>query len=136
MQYDFRAVYASILEQWFGKSSIDRQQVLLKDFDTVPIIQNAVVSTQNRLPRSRKSIRVFPNPIQASSVLEVDADGQPIRIDLLDIQGRMVTPLFSGLLPKGKQQLPLTAHNLPAGNYIVRMQQAGKVQSVQVVKAR
>lgn len=136
MQYDFRAVYASILEQWFGKSAVDRQQVLLKDFDTVPIIQNAVVSTQNRLPRSQKSIRVFPNPIQASSVLEVDADGQPLRIDLLDMQGRMITPIFSGLLPKGKQQLSLPAHNLPAGNYIVRMQQAGKVQSVQVAKAR
>ena len=136
MQYDFRAVYASILEQWFGKSSVDRQQVLLNDFDTVPIIQNAVVSTQNRFQRGPKSIRVFPNPIQASSVLEVDADGQPLRIDLLDMQGRVVTPIFSGLLPKGKQQLSLPARNLPKGNYVVRMQQAGKVQTVQVAKAR
>lgn len=136
MQYDFRAVYASILEQWFGKSSVDRQQVLMQDFDTLPIIRNNVVNTQNPLVQKPKSIKVFPNPIQASSILEVEADGQPLRIDLLDMQGRAVMPLFSGLLPKGKQQLSLPAGNLPAGNYVVRMQQAGRVQSVQVVKTK
>lgn len=136
MQYDFRAVYASILEQWFGKSSVDRQQVLLKDFDTLPIIRNEVVNTQNHPGSVAKTIRVFPNPLKATSILELEADGQPLRIDLFDMQGQSVMPIFSGRLPKGKQQLALPTNNLPAGNYIVRMQQAGKVQSVQVAKAR
>lgn len=136
MQHDFRAVYASILEQWFGKSSVDRRQILLQDFDTLPILRNEVVRTQHRLKQSAKRIKAFPNPLQATSVLEVQADGQPLRIDLLDLQGSLVQPLFSGILPKGKQQLSLPTGNLPAGHYIVRMLQAGQIQSVQVMKAK
>lgn len=136
MQHDFRAVYASILEQWFGQSSVDRQQALLQDFETLPVIRSEVVNTQPQLAQQAKSIRVYPNPIQASTVLEVEADGQPLRIDLLDMQGRMVTPLFTGRLPKGKQRLPIPGANLPYGNYVISLQQANSRQSLQITKAR
>ena len=136
MQFDFRAVYASILEQWFGKSEVDRHQILYKDFITLPILRNEVVSTRDRFQDSAPAIRVFPNPIQANSILEVEANGEPMRVDLIDLQGRVVKPLFSGILPKGKQQINWPAGRLPAGNYVVRMQQAGRNQSVKVMKVQ
>ena len=134
MQHDFRAVYASILEQWFGKSALDRQQILLQDFDTLPILNNTVVNTNDIFQKSLPAIRVYPNPVQASTLVEVQANGEAMRIDLLNMQGQVLVPLFSGILPKGKQQISWSAGRLPAGNYIVRMQQAGRFQSVQVVK--
>lgn len=136
MQFDFRAVYASILEQWFGKSAVDRHQILFKDFITLPILRDEVVSTKDHFRESAPAIRVFPNPVQANSILEVEASGDPMRIDLIDLQGRMVKPLFSGILPKGKQQINWPVGRLPVGNYVVRLQQAGRNQSVQVMKVQ
>jgi uncharacterized protein (DUF1501 family) len=41
MQYDFRALYASLLEKWFSVDKEVTASVLLKDYPLLPIIQNA-----------------------------------------------------------------------------------------------
>jgi uncharacterized protein (DUF1501 family) len=40
MQYDFRALYASLLEKWFGVETTVATSVLMKDYPLLPIIQN------------------------------------------------------------------------------------------------
>ena len=40
MQYDFRTLYASLLEKWFGVETTMTTSVLLKDYPLLPIIQN------------------------------------------------------------------------------------------------
>ena len=41
MQYDFRALYASLLQKWFDVDTKTTASVLLKDYPLLPIIQNA-----------------------------------------------------------------------------------------------
>src|SRR5206468_1323223 len=43
MQYDFRSVYASVLQDWLGVTGADLKNVLLKYFPTLPIVNTAVL---------------------------------------------------------------------------------------------
>jgi len=45
MQYDFRQVYASIMNQWMGGSKSFTKDVLFNDFAQVPIIQSAYIDS-------------------------------------------------------------------------------------------
>ena len=39
MQHDFRAVYATLLKNWLGEKDADMQDILQKDFATLPLIK-------------------------------------------------------------------------------------------------
>ena len=39
MQHDFRAVYATLLKNWLGEKEADMQDILQKDFATLPLIK-------------------------------------------------------------------------------------------------
>ncbi len=45
MQYDFRQVYASVMNQWMGGTKSFTKDILFKDFDQVPIIQTAYIDS-------------------------------------------------------------------------------------------
>jgi uncharacterized protein (DUF1501 family) len=39
MQYDFRALYATVLEQWFAIDKAEAGRILLSDYETLPIVR-------------------------------------------------------------------------------------------------
>ena len=45
MQYDFRQVYASVVNQWMGGTKSFTKDILFKDFEQVPIIQSAYIDS-------------------------------------------------------------------------------------------
>ena len=45
MQYDFRSVYASVLHEWFCVPQADLNQIMLQNFQLLPVIQNTACST-------------------------------------------------------------------------------------------
>jgi hypothetical protein len=45
MQYDFRQVYASVMNQWMGGSKTFTKEILFNDFTQVPIIQSAYIDS-------------------------------------------------------------------------------------------
>lgn len=47
MQYDFRQVYTSVINQWMGGSSNTAKDVLFKDFDELQIVGKEYVDTDN-----------------------------------------------------------------------------------------
>lgn len=44
MQYDFRSVYASVLHEWFCIPQADLNQIMLQNFQVLPVIQNNACS--------------------------------------------------------------------------------------------
>ena len=50
MQYDFRQVYASILLEWFGKQTADVNNILLREFTPLPLIDEATGITDAIAP--------------------------------------------------------------------------------------
>ena len=45
MQYDFRQVYASVMNQWMGGTKTFTKEILFNDFTQVPIIQSAYIDS-------------------------------------------------------------------------------------------
>ena len=45
MQYDFRQVYASVMNQWMGGSKAFTKEILFNDFTQIPIIQSAYIDS-------------------------------------------------------------------------------------------
>ena len=45
MQYDFRQVYASVMNQWMGGTKTFTKEILFNDFAQIPIIQSAYIDS-------------------------------------------------------------------------------------------
>lgn len=119
MQFDFRQVNASILEQWFGVDASEASSALLGDFDTLPIIgkPDPVISGIN--PYKDAMFKVYPNPIIGPGQIEFDSNGTPSEVCLMDLQGRKLQTIHSGTLPKGTHKLDWNAAGLTRGRYFM-----------------
>jgi hypothetical protein len=74
--------------------------------------------------------RIYPNPVRAGDVLRIEPPAEStIQLDLIDAGGRAV---LRHLLPPGGSTLPI-ASNVPAGLYVVRMEQDGNVRHQRLV---
>ena len=132
MQFDFRQIYASLLEQWLGSSESNTAKVLLKSFETVPIIGESYLATLE----GEELLKVYPNPVQGPTQLEFITNGSPLKVDLLDLQGRKVQQLFSGAPTAGFQRITWSPGQLKNGQYLVVLKGLDKpaVQKVIVMQ--
>ncbi|MDA0194582.1 MAG: DUF1501 domain-containing protein [Bacteroidetes bacterium] len=132
-QFDFRQVYGSVLEQWFGMQLQDRASVLMSDFSTLPIIGEDVI-TAVRPDVEQSRLKVYPNPVAEMATIDFISSGAPMKIEAIDMLGRPVGHIFSGVLAHGNQSLQWNTRELPAGNYYVLMQSESTRRTVGVVK--
>ncbi len=132
MQYDYRQVYASIMEQWLGISASNISATLINDYSTLPIIGEGVISgTADKLAADFK---VYPNPLNGQAIIDFISNGESMSIELADMQGRKVSQIFSGKLPMGKQQLPWDTSKLKSGRYFVIQNSESGRKAFSVVK--
>jgi hypothetical protein len=129
MQYDFRQVYTSVLEQWFGASETDRKDILMNSFESIPIIGDSEINGKDPA-----HFRVYPNPLGEMNTIEFTSAGQPVSIEAVDIQGRKAAHIFSGSLPAGKQVISWNATPLGAGYYIILLHAGAGSQTKIVIK--
>ncbi|WP_315820505.1 DUF1501 domain-containing protein [Paraflavitalea speifideaquila] len=66
-QYDFRSIYASILQQWFCVNATDLETIMLRNFQQIPLAVNAACGTTGLDDIIRGSgeelITNYPNPL-------------------------------------------------------------------------
>ena len=115
MQYDFRQVYASVLEQWLGASVNDSGQVLMKNFETIPVIGESYLSNL----KAQELLKVYPNPVTGPTQLEFSTNGQPIEVELIDLQGRRLQRLYKGTPVAGFKRITWDPGALTNGQYLV-----------------
>lgn len=153
MQYDFRAVYASLLKEWFGVSQSELQAVLLNSFQTVPLItplgqppkldpldpvrSKTGTSHGSDESSSRKSLLGnYPNPFNPTTRIRFSSNGDPLRLRVYDTLGREVRTIAEGTFSPGEHELIFDAGDLPAGIYYARMESGDfqQIQSMLLVK--
>ncbi|HEY6192850.1 MAG TPA: DUF1501 domain-containing protein [Bacteroidota bacterium] len=150
MQYDFRAVYASLLKEWFGVSQAELQTVLLRDFPTVPLITPdgeppkgdpllAPVRSKagTMQPSDGSDYRMallgnFPNPFNPTTRIRFSSNGERLQLKVYDSLGREVRTLVSGSFPAGEHEVVFDAGDLPAGVYYYRLE-SGDFQQIQTM---
>lgn len=130
MQYDFRSVYASILSNWFCVDNTTLQTVMLKNFQSLPIVKtNSCNSTVPDLS-DKLLIRNYPNPFTGSTTITFKTDGGHTSIMIIDTLGRMIaTVVDQEYTGPGQYSVTFNAEKLAAGVYYARLQN-GPVQQV------
>ena len=132
MQYDFRSIYASILERWFCVSSTTLQTILFQNFQSLDICSAAGCSTTNPPDPNQSGVELisnYPNPFTESTTIKFTTKGGHTLIQIIDMLGRVIkTPIDREYTP-GTYTTTFDSNGLPTGVYYARFQN-GPVQQV------
>lgn len=137
MQYDFRAIYSSVLIEWFGAPEQMVQEVMLGDtYEMIPLLKQGTVSIENELAKDIRMGQNYPNPFVDMTRIPLELDRtEHIQIKIYNAMGQEQDTLLDRKLAVGKHEIPFEGHQLPAGNYYARMQ-VGPHQQVKLMQKR
>ncbi|NQV71842.1 T9SS type A sorting domain-containing protein [bacterium] len=102
----------------------------------VPLIPFVGTAVENPvLPQGAYLESVYPNPFQTTATLAWNSgQGGQATIRIIDLQGRVVSTIFSGVVSAGAQQLPIGSNGLAAGPYFIQIEQQGSILTKSFVK--
>jgi len=140
MQYDFRSIYGTILQDWFCIPQDSLRNVLYRDYQSLPIFETIDCVPTSVWDRHQeaglKLLDVYPNPFTEWTRLSFQSDGGPTILQVFNDAGQQVASPANAIFPKGEQQVDWHSEDLPAGQYYVRIQQGGLQQVKGCVKVR
>jgi uncharacterized protein (DUF1501 family) len=139
MQYDFRSVYASVLQDWFCASTTTLQSVLLKNFQSLPLVQSGACTTGiDDLNRNAGETLVtsYPNPFTDHTTISFTTKGGHTLIQVMDGHGRVIANLRDQHFVPGKYTVSFNGNGLPSGVYYVRLQNGSIQQVKSMLKVR
>jgi len=132
MQYDFRSVYASVLQDWFCANSTTLQTVLLQNFQSLPLVQSGACATGiDDLNRAAGVTLIlnYPNPFTDTTTISFKTKGGHTLVQVMDNLGRVIANLVDQEYLPGSYTITFNSHGLPSGVYYLRLQN-GPVQQV------
>lgn len=142
---DFRAVYATLLQNWFGLSAPMVSSLMGASFETIPFLQGmgasgrAVASAAplarqtTTLPTQTTLFANYPNPFNPSTTIRYAlAEAGPVRLQVYDVQGRVVARLADGHHEAGTYTVHFDAQGLPSGSYFYRIETPHHVQTLRM----
>jgi uncharacterized protein (DUF1501 family) len=125
MQYDFRSVYASVLNEWFCVPQSDLNQIMLQDFQLLPIVQsNACVTGIHEINQKAGENIVWndPNPFTSSTYVTFKSKGGHILLQVFNTEGKVLKTIADGEYPEGTYKLWYENEGHPSGIYYLRLQ--------------
>jgi uncharacterized protein (DUF1501 family) len=136
MQYDFRSVYATILEKWFclDKTVVDGLYPpnINIQLQSLPLFKSNLVCNGVTPPPADTERIIYnsPNPFTNNTVIHFKTAGGHTLIQIIDTLGRVIATLLENDYPVAtNDSVPFNAEGLPTGVYYARFQN-GMVQKV------
>ena len=124
MQFDFRQVYGSILQDWFELPPSEVKALLGEDFNTLPIFKNSL-SRIDAFADFMTQISigaVFPNPAKDRALISYRTDGGgTLQLCIYDSLGRLIQTCFNKPHHSGEYEHELDLKGLAPGNYIIQL---------------
>lgn len=133
-QYDYRSVYASILEKWFCADPSALQSILLKNFQSLPVIQDGSCNGINELNKKAgvTLISNYPNPFTAQTSVKYITQGGHTLVQVIDCMGRVVKTLVDKDQIGNTYTVSFNSVGLAPGVYYLRLQN-GPLQQVKPI---
>jgi uncharacterized protein (DUF1501 family) len=132
MQYDFRSVYASLLENWLCVKNADLQQIMLKNFQNLPLVNSSSCKLVNPNLAGNSYLEIWGTPFTQSTKIVYKTDGGHTLLQIFDTMGRLIQTPVDADLAAGSYNYTFISGPLPAGVYYVRLQN-GAVQQVKAM---
>ncbi len=125
---------ASILQEWFCVPKETLNNVLLKDFQNLPIIQASAPCVSTNISAlnaqaGKKLISNYPNPFQSKTTITFETTGGHTLIQVFNVQGKLVQTLVDKEQSEGQHQVSFENNTYPPGVYYARLQN-GPLQQV------
>lgn len=132
MQYDFRSIYASLLENWLCVKNSDLQTIMLKNFQNIPVVNSASCKIAAPNNGGTNLITNYPNPFTTSTTIRFVSAGDHALVQIMDTLGRVLSTPFDKDAPAGTYSITFDSGSLPSGVYYARLQN-GIVQQVRTM---
>lgn len=118
MQFDFRQIYSSIMQDWLGMDETQVTEVLGGSFIKLPIFKKTLLSTTNFDLDNTDFVRVNPNPISNQTVNLVfkSVINTYVNIKIFSIQGSII---FQGDFFIKENYLSIQVNNLSASGFYI-----------------
>ena len=134
MQYDFRSVYSSVLQEWFCCAPDILNNVMLNNYQNLPIIRSTApcVSTNADIYNATAGnnlIYNYPNPFANFTTINFQSQGGHVLIQVFSMEGRLVSTIVDGVQDQGSHEVIFQNKGYAAGSYYARLQN-GSVQQV------
>lgn len=138
MQYDFRSVYASILNQWFCVPDPVLQGIITHPYQSLPIVEPACVTGIEEVHSMEQALglKVYPNPMVESAYIEFDIFDGYTRLELFDPLGRLMKIFTQSQMQKGSYKVYFQNENYAPGNYFIRLQNGSLQRTENVIVTR
>jgi hypothetical protein len=127
------------LQDWFCANPTTLQNTMLKNFQTLPIVQNGVCSTSINTINQMSAdtlISNYPNPFVNSTVIRYKSAGGHTLVQIMDTTGRVIANLLDKEVVVGTYSMTFDSKNLPAGVYYMRLQNGAIQQVKSILKVR
>ncbi len=130
MQFDYRQVFASLLQDWLGANNWVMEQTMFDGYAQMPIIEKSFTVgkdcyiggtpiTHDPFP---KALTIMPNPASISTEVTYESQaGFEGRLSLHSLGGTVVT-LRKEFIQPGTNSFYFDVTALPAGTYIIRLE--------------
>ncbi|GAA0524708.1 DUF1501 domain-containing protein [Chitinophaga japonensis] len=141
MQYDFRSVYASILEQWFCVKEADLKTILLEDYQRLPIVSGIacglITGTDDINQNAGNNyITNYPNPFTDKTYIKYKTKGGHTMIQIFDTMGRLLQVPVNNVHTPGEYTITFDGEHLPNGVFYARFQNGATQQVRTMLKVR
>ena len=137
---DFRSVYATILQDWFGLGShVVNASLFGFNFQKLGFIASPspVDVEPSEQPAGFDLSQNYPNPFNPTTTIRYTLDhSSHVKLDVFDMQGKKVQTLVDQLHADGSHEIQFDAGGLPSGTYVYRLQAGGSVQTKKMVLLR
>ncbi len=140
MQYDFRSVYTTILENWFCMQKNEAGMVMNHEFPALPLLSNSPCISTSVTEANREAgsnlISAYPNPFVNSTNIRFKSNGKPLIVQVFNGSGQRIATLAKGKYTSGTHEIHWDATELIAGNYFIRYQDQKQQQAKWMVKVK
>lgn len=142
MQYDFRSIYATLLEKWFclDKTVVDSlfPPNINSQLQSLSIIKAGACSGITPPPRPSGEVFITnsPNPFTGSTTIKFNTAGGHTFIQIIDTLGRVIKILTDREYTAGTYTLDFNSEGLPTGIYYARFQNGVTQQVRAMMKVR
>src|SRR5205807_1035793 len=140
MQYDFRSVYASILNEWLCVPQSDLNQIMLQDFQLLPVIESDACAPTSIHELNKAAglnlVSCYPNPFTSRTNVAFTTKGGHTLIQVFNAEGKLMKTLVNGEYTAGSYNIDYENEGHAAGLYYLRLQNEAiqQVKNMEVVR--
>ncbi len=140
-QYDFRSVYASVLEQWFCVKQPALNEILLNNYQALPLVKGGpcgLPDTPDDVNNAADKLilKMWPNPYTVNATIQFSTNGGNTMIQQIDALGRVVKVLANQDYAAGTYNVDIYNDGLASGAYFIRLQNGSLQKVISAVKLR